>query len=175
MRSLSFLQFVPDCITRFNRGVGQSVAWLTVALAFTTASIVLLRLLFDFGGIGLQESLTYMHALVIMLASAYTLADEGHVRVDIFYRRLSKTGKAWVNTLGSALFLLPFAIFTVLISLQYVCASWSMRESSADAGGIAAVFLLKSLIICNGGLLALQALAAIMQNLLDLTFSADQE
>ncbi len=154
-------------------GIGKAVAWLTAVMAVTVTAIVIGRAFFDAGAIALQESVTYMHALVIMLASAYTLRDNGHVRVDIFYRRFSPVNRAWVDALGAVLLLLPLAIFIVVISWDYVAASWRVRETSADAGGLAAVFLLKSLIILNGVLLALQALAEISRNLITLTFADD--
>lgn len=155
-------------------GLGRAVAWLTALMAIVTTGIVLFRF-FDLGSISAQESLTYMHALVIMLASAYTLSADGHVRVDIFYRHCSASQKAWVNALGTVLFLLPFALFTVLISWNYVAASWHVREASIDAGGIAAVFLLKSLLLANGGLLFLQGLVELMRSLHALTFHAPHD
>lgn len=154
-----------------TRSIGRAVAWLTAVMAVVTAGIVLSRLLLGTGSIAAQESLTYMHALVIMLASAYTLSADGHVRVDIFYRHCSACQKAWVNVLGTALFLLPFALFTVMISWDYVTASWSMREASIDAGGIPAVFLLKSLLLANGGLLFVQGIAELMRHLNLITYS----
>lgn len=169
MGLLPTLQLTATSITRLNTKLGQAVSWLTAVLAATTAVIVAARLLFQWGAIGLQELLTYTHATVIMLAGAYTFAEDGQVRVDIFYRRFNRVSKSWVNVLGGALFLLPFALFTVLISVDYVAASWAIGETSADTGGIPAVFLLKSLILCNGVLLALQALADIAGNLITLT------
>lgn len=165
---LGICRFLSDFGNRISVGVGQTVAWLTALLALTTAAVVAMRLMQQ-GSIGLQESLTYMHALIIMAAGAYTLAEDGHVRVDIFYRRFDVVKQAWVNALGTVFFLLPFAVFTVLISWQYVASAWSIRETSADAGGIPAVFLLKSLILCNGSLLIVQALAELAKHISTLT------
>lgn len=158
-----------------TRRLGTSVAWLTALMAVVTAFIVLSRLLFDVGSLGVQESVTYMHALVIMLASAYTLSADGHVRVDIFYRHYDPCRRAWVNAIGTVLFLLPFALFTMLISWDYVVASWRIREASIDAGGIPAVFLLKSLLLANGGLLFIQALAELMRSLHTITYHTDKD
>jgi TRAP-type mannitol/chloroaromatic compound transport system permease small subunit len=162
-RSVSICEF-------FTKGLGASVAWLTGLMAAVTAGIVLYRLLLGEGSIAVQESLMYMHALVIMLASAYTLSADGHVRVDIFYRRYRPVQRAWVNACGAVLFLLPFTLFTVMISWDYVVASWQVKETSTDAGGLPAVFLLKSLLLVNGGLLTLQGLADLLRNLLTITF-----
>ncbi len=140
-------------------------------MMIVTTALVLARTLFDLGSIGAQESRTYMHALIIMLGAAYTLKEGGHVRVDIFYRGFSPLKKAWVDILGCALLLLPFAIFTVFISWHFVASSWAVYETSADAGGLPAVFLLKSLLLVFGSLLTLQALSDIARNLVTLTFT----
>lgn len=161
--------------SRFVVACGKSVAWLTAIMAITVTLIVLLRTLLGVGAIAAQEAVTYMHAVVIMVASAYTLKEGGHVRVDIFYQRFCSLRKAWVNALGTVFLLLPVAVFMVVISWEYVCASWAIGETSADAGGIPAVFLLKSLIIVNGVLLIIQALADLAQQLLTLTYSSPQQ
>ncbi len=155
--------------TRVNQLCGRAVAFLTGVMAITVALIVGARAL-GIGAIAAQELVTYFHAMVIMLAAGYTLSEGGHVRVDIFYHRFSPVSKAWVDALGSALLLLPLSGFMVLISWDYVAASWAIQETSADAGGIPAVYLLKSLMIANGSLLFLQGLAELALNLNRITY-----
>lgn len=159
----------------FSVSLGKGVAWLTALMAVTTTVIVITRTLFNSGSVAMQDSVTYMHALVLMCASAYTLSSEGHVRVDIFYRRYSAVQKAWLDALGAVLLLLPFCAFTVAISWQYVASAWAIREASVDAGGIPAVFLLKTLIPINGALLALQGMAELMRQLATLTYVRDHD
>ncbi len=158
-------------LTRVNHLCGRAVAFLTGVMALIVALIVGARAL-GMGAIAAQELVTYCHAMVIMLAAGYTLSTGGHVRVDIFYHRFRPVTKAWVDALGSALLLLPLSGFMVLISWEYVAASWAIKETSADAGGIPAVYLLKSLIIANGGLLFLQGLAELALNLNRITYHA---
>lgn len=158
------------CLNIVTRVAGRSVAWLLPVMVLITSAVVAQRMLLSGGSIAAQEAVTYLHATVIMVASAYTLATNGHVRVDIFYRHYSPLQKAWVDALGSVIFLLPLALFSILLSYDYVMAAWHIREGSADAGGIAAVFLLKTLILVNAGLLALQAVADLLKNLLVLTY-----
>lgn len=158
------------CLTGVTRFAGRSVAWLLPVMVVVTSAVVMQRLVLSGGSIAAQETVTYLHATVIMVASAYTLATNGHVRVDIFYRHYSPLQKAWVDVLGTIFFLLPLALFSILLSYDYVLAAWHIREGSADAGGIAAVFLLKTLILVNAGLLALQALADLLKNLLTITY-----
>ena len=64
---------------------GRAVSWLTLLMVAITFTIVVLRYIFDIGWIALQESTTYLHAMVFLIGAAYTMQHESHVRVDIFY------------------------------------------------------------------------------------------
>ncbi|MFV2090932.1 MAG: TRAP transporter small permease subunit [Pseudomonadales bacterium] len=131
-------------------------------------AIVVLRYGFDLGAIALQESVLYMHATSFMLGIAYTLKHDEHVRIDIFYSRLSDNGKTFVNLSGHILFLLPCALTFGVLSLNYVSASWRILEGSPEIGGIPAVFLLKSLIPLMALTLIAQGLAEIGRAVLTL-------
>ena len=103
-----------------------------------------------------------------MLGAAYTLKHDGHVRVDIVYRRLSYRGKALVNLLGTLLLLLPVCFYIIASSWEYVAFSWSLREGSQEAGGLDAVYLLKTAIPVMAMLLLLQGIAIALHSLLQL-------
>jgi len=137
---------------------GKAVAWLTVVMVLLTFSIVVLRYGFNLGWIWLQESLTYLHVAVFSIVAAWTLQQDGHVRVDIFYAKMTEKNRARVNLSGSLLFLVPFCIFILIIAWPYVANSWKLLESSREAGGLPLVFLLKSLIMVMPALLLGQAM-----------------
>lgn len=148
---------------------GRGIAWLTLIMVVSQFAIVILRYLFNTGWIAMQESILYMHAFVFLLGAAYTLRHDGHVRVDIFYQRLSPRGKAWVDLLGSLLLLMPVCGYIFWVSWEYVAVSWRLLEGSREAGGLPGVFLLKTSILLMASLLALQGLAVMLKNLLVLT------
>lgn len=126
-------------------------------MVLVTFTIVVLRYAFNMGWIAMQESVTYMHALVFLMGAAYTLKSDGHVRVDIFYRTKGVKYKALIDFLGSLLLLLPVSLFIAWVSFSYVAESWSILEGSREAGGIPFVYLLKSGILIMAVLLVLQA------------------
>ncbi len=134
-------------------------------MVLLTCVIVLLRYGFNLGWIWLQESVTYLHAAVFMLAAAWTLQVDGHVRVDIFYREAAPARKALVNLFGSLLLLLPFCLFLLIIGWDYVAASWRLLEGSREAGGVPAVYLLKTLILLLPALLLMQSACLIRDSL----------
>jgi TRAP-type mannitol/chloroaromatic compound transport system permease small subunit len=147
-----------------NRQIGQSVAWLTLAMVLITFAIVVLRYAFGIGPIWLQESVTWMHAVVFMLGGGYALQRDEHVRVDIFYRGMNPAGRAWIDILGVVFLLLPLCAFIIYESSDYVAASWSIREGARDAGGLPypLVSLLKSILIVMPLLVALQGVSLLI-------------
>ena len=152
---------------------GRAIAWCTLLMVLVTFAVVVLRYLFDTGWIAMQESITWLHATVFMLGSAYTLKHGGHVRVDIFYQKLGMRGKAWVNLLGTLFLLFPVVLFIAWVSWDYVAESWKVLEGSREAGGLPGVFLLKTLILLLPLLLFLQGLSLALKSLRLITGGGD--
>lgn len=159
----------PPALLRLARGIealnarfGQACAWLTLFLVLGTAVVVVLRYGFGIGAIALQEAVMYAHALVFMGAAAWTLQRGGHVRVDIFYQKFPQPRQALVDLLGHLFLLLPVCLFLAWNSWDYVASSWATREVSSEAGGLAFVYLQKSIILVLLVSLILQALADII-------------
>jgi len=153
-------------LERLVEAVGRAAAWCSVAMVLLMFAIVLLRYLFNTGWIAMQELVIYLHAALFMLGAAYTLKHDGHVRVDIFYRRLGPVGRARVDLFGALFLLLPVCGFVVWISWDYVADAWRLLEGSQEVGGLPGVFLLKTLLLLLGGLLFLQGVAQALRALL---------
>jgi len=107
---------------------GRTVSWLSLFLVLVTFIVVVLRYVFNSGSIALQETTTYLHASVFLVGMAYTMQQDAHVRVDIFYASFSKQTKAWVDLFGACFLLLPFMLFITWISWIYIADSWSVLE-----------------------------------------------
>lgn len=141
-----FLPRVISVIDAVNDRVGRMVSWLTLAMVLTAVVVALLRYVFSIGFIWMQESYVWMHGIVFMLGAGYTLLHGGHVRVDVFYGRFSPRKRAWVDILGVLLLLWPMLAVIGWVSWGYVSKSWADGETSFQAGGLPAVYLLKSAI-----------------------------
>lgn len=150
----------------FSRATGKAASWLTLAMVLITVVIVVLRYAFDAGMIWLQESLTWMHAVVFMMGAAWTLERDEHVRVDVFYRNMNDKQKAIVDVCGVVLFLLPFCAYMFYEGLEYVQRAWQIREISRDTGGLPypAIPLLKTVLLLMPVTVALQGLAMLLRN-----------
>jgi TRAP-type mannitol/chloroaromatic compound transport system permease small subunit len=148
-----------DTIDRTTAAVGRAAAWCCLYVVLAEFAVVFMRYALGIGSIKLQESVLYAHATLFMLAAAWTLQVDGHVRVDIFYADAAPRTKAAIDLCGALLLLLPFALALVFLSFPYVARSWAILEGSRETSGLPAVFLLKTLIPLFAALLALQGIA----------------
>jgi TRAP-type mannitol/chloroaromatic compound transport system permease small subunit len=148
-----------DGIDRLNSAIGRVASWCAIAIVLIGFAVVMMRYVLGIGSIWLQESILYFHAALFLLAAAWTLRENGHVRVDVFYANASPRTKAWVDLLGALFLLLPFTGAILWFSVPYVERSWAILERSREASGLPLVFLLKTLIPVFAALLALQGLA----------------
>jgi TRAP-type mannitol/chloroaromatic compound transport system permease small subunit len=156
-------------IDRLNEAIGVTVAWLALFLVLAAFTVVLMRYVFGIGSVKMQESIVYMHAIVFMVASGYTLLHNGHVRCDIFYAAASPRRRALVDLFGVVVFLLPTCALIAWAAWPYVAQAWSVREGSPEGSlGIPAVFLLKSVILVFAGLVSLQGIALALHSVLRL-------
>ncbi len=148
-------------ISVFN---GHLVSWLTLGMVLVLSLNVLSSWLFQQSSILLSESITWMHSANFLLAAAYTLNRDEHVRVDIFYAKMSFKAKALVDMLGTLLLLVPVCLFILWSSWSYVALSWRIGEKSAEAGGMPATYLLKSLLLLMPLLLLIEAVSQLLKN-----------
>ncbi len=158
-----------DLIDHLNDWIGNRIAWLAVFMVLAQTIIVLQRYIFGINYIWMQESVTYMHGLLFMLAAGYTLLHGGHVRVDIFYRDATPRTKAMVDFAGSYFFIFPVMILILTLTLPYVRLSWMVQEGSLETSGIQGIYLLKSVILIFAALMLLQGLSLAARTALFLT------
>jgi TRAP-type mannitol/chloroaromatic compound transport system permease small subunit len=149
-----------------NRLIGRSVAWLTLATVLICAAVALGRYLFGFGRIWLQELYVVAFAVSFMLIAPYAYANDDHIRIEILHQRFSPRARAIVEILGCVLFLIPWLVLIAWSSVPFVRLSWLVREPSAQPGGLAGLYLVKTVIPLFAGLMLLQTLGVIGRKVL---------
>ena len=154
-----------NLINKINVTLGKFFSWALLIMVLLTCIIVVLRYLFNLGFIWMQELVRYLYASVFMVCAAYTLAEDEHVRVDIFYSKLTNKWKSLINALGSLIFLIPFCFSIIFYSFTYVIISWAQLEGSLEERGLHAVFLLKSLIWVFAIMLLLQSIYIVFKGI----------
>jgi TRAP-type mannitol/chloroaromatic compound transport system permease small subunit len=171
---VQFAQKVAETIDRVNAAVGRAAAWCSLYIVVAEFAVVVMRYALGIGSIRVQESVIYAHAALFMLAAAWTLQIGGHVRVDIFYAEAKPRTRAAIDLLGVIIFLAPFAVALVILSVPYVERSWVILERSPEASGLPFVYLLKSLIPLFALLIGLQGIAQAVRAALALSGPREQ-
>ena len=167
------LSAVVRAIDGFNEWFGRIVAWLTLGTVAVCFAVVVLRYVFEFGSICMQELYVWQHALVFMLGAGYTFLHGGHVRVDILYSRMTPRRKAWVALCGTISFLLPWLAILTWFGWPFIHRSWTLLEASGQAGGCQGYFAMKSAILLFALLVAIQGLALAARSVLVLAGRLD--
>ena len=163
-----FVQKTVEAIDRVNMAIGRASAWCCLYIVVVEFALVVMRYALGIGSIRIQESVIYAHAALFMLAAAWVLQTDGHVRVDIFYAEARPRTKAAIDLLGTVIFLAPFAVALLMLSLPYAARSWAIFERSPEASGLPFVFLLKTLIPLFAFLIGLQGIAQAIRAVLTL-------
>ena len=148
-----------NTIDRITTTLGRVSAWLVLGIVTLQFGLVVARYIFGLGSIWLTEAVVYGHAALFLLASAWTLREGGHVRVDIFYADATPRTRASIDLAAALLLLLPFALVLACLSVPYAARSWAILERSQEASGLPLVFALKTLIPIFAVLMALQGFA----------------
>lgn len=123
-------------IDRVNERLGRIAVWLVLIACLVSAANAVSRYAFSVSSNAWLELQWYLFAGIVLLGAPHVLNRNGHVRVDIFYGRLSERGKALVDLLGLVFFLLPVACFVAWLSWPYFLDAFDSGEMSGNAGGL---------------------------------------
>lgn len=157
------MQQIADFLDTLNKGVAAVVRWLVLLMVLLQFAIVVGRYVFGVNSIAAQEGVLYLHATLFMLAAGYTLLVDKHVRVDVFYARLSDAARRRIDIFGHLVFLIPTMLALIYWSWPSVVNAWKILEGPISVGGIKAVFLMKSLIPAFCVLVLLQSVALLLR------------
>jgi len=163
---VNFLKKISQFIDALNEKTGLFAAWLTTFMVITVVYDVIMRYGFKKGNIAVQEMEWHIFAVVFLIGAAYALKKDAHVRVDILYTKLSAKKRAWIDLLGTFIFLIPFCILVIYSTTTFIESSWAVREVSPDPGGLPCRYILKAMIPAGFFLLILQGISQAIKNIL---------
>ncbi len=153
-----------NILDRFIVLTGKGIRWLTSLLVLIICSDVIFRYAFNFSKTWIIDLEWWLFSIIFLIGAAYTLREDKHVRVDIFYSRLSETKQAWINMIGTTVLLIPWCILIIVKSYHYALNSWVIREGSPDPGGLPGRYVIKSVICIAFILLIIQAILLLIEN-----------
>jgi TRAP-type mannitol/chloroaromatic compound transport system permease small subunit len=151
---------------RFADIIGNLTAIAMVLMILNVFYDVIMRYFFRSGSIAMQEMEWHLFSVIILLGIAYTLKEDGHVRVDIIYDKLSARKKALINMLGTVFFILPIAILVGLSSINNAVEAFQSMEISGDPGGLHYRWIVKALIPLSFLLLTISSIGFFIKNLI---------
>lgn len=154
-----------ELFDRLNRLIGHLTSWLSLLLILVIIVDVFFRYAFSMTSAASFEIEWHLFSLLFLLSSGWTLQQDRHVRVDVFYQRFSERKKAWVNLTGVLFFLLPLCFAGVVEGFEFTLAAYELGETSPDPGGLPARFLIKSVIPAGFFLLGLQGISVIFKTI----------
>lgn len=151
-------------IDRGNEIIGKTVGWFILAAILLSAGNAVVRKLFNSSSNALLEAQWYLYGAAFLLAAAYTLKQNEHIRIDIVYGALSRRTQHWIDLLGHLFFLMPFAILMDVYFVSYVMQSYHSGEVSNNAGGLV-LWPAKALLLIGMLLLTLQGISEIIKKI----------
>lgn len=161
---MKLIGWIVRLIDGLNEWVGKCASWLSTILVLVVCYDVFTRYFLRKSSVAVQELEWHIFAVLFLVAAAYTLKQDSHVRVDVFYTLLSPRGKAWINLFGSLVFLIPFAILIIWTSKGFISMSWMIQETSPDPGGLPFRYLLKAMIPFGFSLVLLQGISLALRS-----------
>ncbi len=161
MNTLLRISAVIDRITAF---IGRAVSWLILAAVLISAGNAIIRKALDMSSNAWLELQWYFFSAVFLLASAYALQRNDHIRIDIISGLLPKAVRNWIDLLGHILMLMPFAILMIYEAAPFLYVSYMQQEHSPNAGGLI-VWPAKALVLAGFLLLAAQGVSEIIKRI----------
>jgi TRAP-type mannitol/chloroaromatic compound transport system permease small subunit len=161
---MKIIHLVVHLIDGLNNRVGQCISWLSTLLVAVVCYDVFTRYFLRRSSVAVQEMEWHIFAVLFLIGAAYTLKQDGHVRVDVIYTTLSPRGKAMIDLFGSLVFLIPFSILVIWTCNGFISMSYMIQETSPDPGGLPYRYLLKAMIPAGFALVLLQGVAMALRS-----------
>jgi TRAP-type mannitol/chloroaromatic compound transport system permease small subunit len=149
-------------IDALTERVGRAASWLILLAVLISAGNALARYAFNASSNAWLEVQWYLFAAVFLLCAGYALKHNQHVRIDVVAGRLSPRAQAWLEVLGTLLFLLPMALLILGLSWPVFVDSWRSGEVSSNANGLV-LWPARLLVPAGFALLVLQGLSELIK------------
>jgi TRAP-type mannitol/chloroaromatic compound transport system permease small subunit len=165
---MRLLESIIRFVDSVNEKLGIFASWITTLMVLVVCYDVVTRYFLKRSSVAVQELEWHLFAVVFLIGAAYTLKHDRHVRVDVLYMKFKPKIKAWVNLLGSLIFLIPVCLIGIWSSMNFVVSSFLIGEGSPDPGGLPARCVLKAVIPLSFFLLLLQGLSLSISSIMEI-------
>lgn len=149
-------------IDRINTVIGRGVSWLILLAIFVSAINAVIRKVFSVSSNAWLELQWYLFGAAFLLAAAYTLLENEHIRIDIIYSRWSRKVQHWIDVVGTVLFLMPFSAIMIWLIYPSMMRSWRAGEVSMNSGGLT-IWPAKAILLTGFILLFVQGISELIK------------
>ena len=161
---MSYALALSRAVDTVTVAIGKAVGWLLLLAVVISAGNASIRKAFDTSSNAWLEVQWYLFGAVFMLAAAYTMQRNEHVRIDVIAGNLKKRTRDWIDLLGHIFFLLPFCLMMTYFAWPFFWRSFTSGEMSPNAGGLI-IWPAKAAILLGFILLTLQAFSQIIKSI----------
>ncbi len=161
MQALLGLSRGIDRVTAF---IGKSVMWLILLAVLVSSGNAIVRKVFNWSSNSLLEMQWYLFGAAFMGAAAYTLQQNEHIRIDVFYGTRTRRTQHWIDLFGHVFFTLPFVVLMTWLLVPYAWQAFRSGQISTNAGGLI-IWPARAILASGFALLIAQALSEIIKKI----------
>jgi TRAP-type mannitol/chloroaromatic compound transport system permease small subunit len=151
-------------IDRVNAFIGKSVMWLILLAVLVSSGNAIVRKMFNWSSNSLLELQWYLFGAAFMGAAAYTLQQNEHIRIDVFYGTRTRRTQHWIDLFGHVFFTLPFVVLMTWLLIPYTLQAYNSGQISTNAGGLI-IWPARAVLALGFILLIAQALSEIVKKI----------
>lgn len=160
------MNFLHTALRKIIDTMGNFCVVLMILMVANVFYDVLMRYFFNDVSIGMQELEWHLFAGMFMFGIGFTLKEDAHVRVDIFYEKLLPHTQAYVDIVSALIFALPMAVIVMYYGYGYAFDAYEMMEGSPDPGGLPYRWIIRSVIPLSNAFLILCIFYTILENII---------
>jgi len=143
--------------------VGRAFGWCILILTLSVTYEVFMRYALNKPTVWAFDMMVQMYGALFLMAGAYALAQDGHVRGDVIYRLFPVRVQAFIDFVLYVIFFFPGMIALAYYGAEIASDSWRYKEVSWNSPARIQIYFFKTLIPIAGGLLMLQGVAELIR------------
>ena len=149
-----------------STAVGKAFAWCIVILMGGTCYEVVMAYAFNAPTLWNFDFSLQMYGAIFMMAGAYTLSTEAHVRGDVIYRLFSPKKQAWIDLILYFLFFFPGVVALAFYGYEYAALAWKIKETSWSSPAQIQIYMVKAMIPAAGLTLTIQGISEVFRSVI---------
>ena len=158
----SFIKFADT----LSASMGKAFSWCIVILMGGTCYEVIMAYAFNSPTLWNFDFSLQMYGAIFMMAGAYTLSTEAHVRGDVIYRLFPTRVQGWIDLILYFIFFFPGVVALAFYGYEYAALAWKIKETSWSSPAQIQIYMVKSMIPCAGVLLIIQGVSEVFRSII---------